>query len=97
MGWASHPLKRNKERKERGREMEMERKRTRSDVLYLCAILMKLAETGGRMCTVMGTRCVSGSGRGTHILRQTGMCRSHGSLFYKKSLNMGPVFFYKKP
>ena len=23
---------------------------------------------------------------------RTGMCRSNGSLFYKKSLNMGPVF-----
>ena len=35
---------------------------------------------------------------GPHILGRTGMCRSNGSLFYKKSLNMGPVFydFYQK-
>ena len=32
---------------------------------------------------------------GTHIFGQTGMCRSNGSLFYKKSLNMGPVFYQK--
>ena len=31
-------------------------------------------------------------GGGTHLLRQTRMCRSNGSLFYQKSLNMGPVF-----
>ena len=34
-------------------------------------------------------------GRGTHIFGRTGMCRSNGSLFYKKSLNMGPVFYQK--
>ena len=33
---------------------------------------------------------------GTHILRQMGMCRSNGSFFYKKSLNMGPIFTKKK-
>ena len=32
---------------------------------------------------------------GTHIFGRTGMCRSNGSLFYKKSLNMGPVFNQK--
>ena len=32
---------------------------------------------------------------GTQLLRQTGMCRSNGSLFYKKSLNIGPVFYKK--
>ena len=32
---------------------------------------------------------------GTHIFGRTGMCRSNGSLFYKKSLNMGPVFYPK--
>ena len=31
----------------------------------------------------------------THIFGRTGMCRSNGSLFYKKSLNMGPVFYPK--
>ena len=31
-------------------------------------------------------------GGGTHIF---GMCRSNGSLFYKKSLNMGPDFYQK--
>ena len=31
----------------------------------------------------------------THIFGQTEMCRSNGSLFYKKSLNMGPVFYKK--
>ena len=34
-------------------------------------------------------------GGGTHIFGRTGMCRSNGSLFYKKSLNMGPVFYQK--
>ena len=34
-------------------------------------------------------------GGGTHILRQTGMCGCNGSLFYKKSLNMGPIFYKK--
>ena len=33
---------------------------------------------------------------GTHIFGRTGMCRPNGSLFYKKSLNMGPVFYQKK-
>ena len=32
---------------------------------------------------------------GTHIFGRTGMCRSNGSLFYKKSLYMGPVFYQK--
>ena len=32
---------------------------------------------------------------GTHIFGRTGMCRSNGSLFHKKSLNMGPVFYQK--
>ena len=34
-------------------------------------------------------------GGGTQIFGRTGMCRSNGSLFYKKSLNMGPVFYQK--
>ena len=32
---------------------------------------------------------------GTRIFGRTGMCCSNGSLFYKKSLNMGPVFYKK--
>ena len=32
---------------------------------------------------------------GTHIFGRTGMCRSNGLLFYKKSLNMGPIFYQK--
>ena len=32
---------------------------------------------------------------GTHIFGWTGMCRSNGSLFYKKSLNMGPILNQK--
>ena len=32
---------------------------------------------------------------GTQIFGRTEMCRSNGSLFYKKSLNMGPVFYQK--
>ena len=32
---------------------------------------------------------------GTQIFGRTGMCRSNGSLFHKKSLNMGPVFYQK--
>ena len=38
-----------------------------------------------------------GIGEGTHIFGRTGMCRPNGSLFYKKSLNMGPVFYPKNP
>ena len=34
-------------------------------------------------------------GVGTNMFRQTGMCRSNGSLSYKKSLNMGPAFTKK--
>ena len=30
---------------------------------------------------------------GTYILRHTGMCHSNGSLFHKKSLNMGFIFY----
>ena len=36
-----------------------------------------------------------GPGGGTDIFGRTGMCCSNGSLFYKKSLNMGPVFCQK--
>ena len=32
---------------------------------------------------------------GTQIFGRTRMCRSNGSLFYKKSLNMGPIFYQK--
>ena len=38
---------------------------------------------------------MSRGGGVTHIFGRTGMCRSNGSLFYKKSLNMGPVFYQK--
>ena len=38
-----------------------------------------------------------GGGGGTHIFGWTGMCRPNGSHFYKKSLNMGPVFYPKNP
>ena len=38
-------------------------------------------------------RCWPPGGGGTHIFDRTGMCRSNGSLFYKKS--MGPVFYQK--
>ena len=34
-------------------------------------------------------------GGGTHLFGWTGMCHSHGSPFYKKSLNMGPIFYQK--
>ena len=34
-------------------------------------------------------------GGGTLIFGRTGMCRSNGSLFNKKSLNMGPAFYQK--
>ena len=43
----------------------------------------------------MGAPYGNAPGGGTHIFGQTGMCRSNGSLFYKKSLNMGPVFYQK--
>ena len=32
----------------------------------------------------------------TLILRRTGMCLCNGSLFHKKSLNIGPIFYKKK-
>ena len=32
---------------------------------------------------------------GTHIWRHTGMCRIFGSVFLKKSLDMGPIFHEK--
>ena len=35
--------------------------------------------------------------RGTYILRHMGMCHSNGSLFHKKSLNMGPIFYKNIP
>ena len=34
---------------------------------------------------------------GTHILRHTGMCCNFGSFFWKKFLNMGPIFHEKIP
>ena len=34
-------------------------------------------------------------GGGTHIFGRMGMCCSNGSFFYKKSLNMGPIFYQK--
>ena len=34
---------------------------------------------------------------GTHILRHTGMCLNFGSVFWKNSLNMGPIFNEKIP
>ena len=37
----------------------------------------------------------AGPGGGTHIFGRMGMCRSNGLLFYKKSLNMGPIFYQK--
>ena len=39
--------------------------------------------------------CSHRGGGGTHIFDRTGMCSSNGSLFYKKSLNMGPIFYKK--
>ena len=30
---------------------------------------------------------------GTHVLRHTGMCRSNGLLFHKKSLGVSPIFY----
>ena len=46
----------------------------------------------GQVC--MPTR--NQGGGSTHIFGWTGLCCSNGSLFYKKSLNMGPVFSTKK-
>ena len=43
---------------------------------------------------VHSSYCMHGTG-GTHIFGRMGMCRSNESLFYKKSLNMGPVFYQK--
>ena len=50
---------------------------------------------GMSLCEVfLGSRGLGGYSH-IHVLRQTGMCRSNGSLLYKKSLNMGPVFYKK--
>ena len=38
-----------------------------------------------------------GGGGVTHIFRYTGMWCSNGSLFHKKSLNMGPIFYKNIP
>ena len=46
-------------------------------------------------CYLICFMCIFPGG-GTHIFGRTGMYRSNGSLFYKKSLNMGPVFYPKK-
>ena len=43
----------------------------------------------------MSTIFPRGGGGDTHIFGQTGMCRSNGLLLYKKSLNMGPIFYQK--
>ena len=44
-----------------------------------------------------GIQVASSSPGGTHIFGRTRMCCPNGSLFYKKSLNMGPVFYPKNP
>ena len=36
-------------------------------------------------------------GGGTHMLRHTGTCCIFGSVFWKKSLSMGPIFHSKIP
>ena len=38
---------------------------------------------------------IRAGGGGTNIFGRTGICRSNGSLFYKNSLNMGPIFYQK--
>ena len=38
-----------------------------------------------------------GGGGGTHKLRHTGMCHFNESLFHKKTLNMGPIFYKNIP
>ena len=55
---------------------------TISPILFVLAmeVITKAAESPG----------------GTHIFDRMGMCRPNGALFYKKSLNMGPVFCPKK-
>ena len=40
---------------------------------------------------------VNPGGGGGHILRHSGMFHCNGSLFHKKSLNMGPIFYKSIP
>ena len=48
-------------------------------------------------CCVLSTGSRITPGGGYSHIWPTGMCRPNGSLFYKKSLNMGPVFYPKNP
>ena len=62
------------------------------DVYYLLNIFCTQMWSIEHMANRGRTICCYPGGGGTHILRQTEMYHSDGSLFYKKSLNMGPVF-----
>ena len=44
-----------------------------------------------KYCSVLGGGVLIYTGK----IRQKGMCCSYGSLFYKKSLNMGPIIYQK--
>ena len=56
----------------------------------ICVLSWQKSATGLKPSIVL-------SWGGTHIFGRTEMCRPNGSLFYKKSLNMGPVFYPKYP
>ena len=70
-----------------------------TDTLVWYVVLCKNQTYLTVQCDVWaGVRATGHVMRGDYsvILRQMGMCCSNGSLFYKKSLNMGPVFYKKK-
>ena len=55
-----------------------------------------LQHFGDTLNTFAHLNIAQGSGdprEGTHILKQTGVWCFNESLFYKKSLNMGPIFW----
>ena len=66
-------------------------KKSKTSIDSLKVIIKILAKAKSSKILLDPTR-----GGGTHISGRTGMCHSNGSLFfYKKSLNMGPVFYQK--
>ena len=83
-GWVGLPPPKKEERKKR--------KRKRSDVLCLCAIMVKLTENGDRMCTVTNT----GSGWGPHI-KANGDVLLSWVAFLREILKHGSCFLQTNP
>ena len=63
-------------------------------VLVIMVVTLR-AQTAQLDCPFHIVVLVHPGGGGTHIFGWTGMYWSNGSLFYKKSLNMGPVSYQK--